>query len=58
MIPETPLNQGPIRCHGCNKALETFDQWYLEPCNGDLATGHTMDWPEIMLLKFKTEVKA
>ena len=56
MMPETPLSQNPIRCAACDQVVANFDAWYTEDCSA-AGNRHLLDWPRIMLLKFKMEVK-
>ena len=59
MMPETPLNQDPIRCAACDQVVADWDDWFTGDCPAtDNRKGHLLDWPRIMLLKFKMEVKA
>ena len=52
---ETPLSQAKIKCANCDRVLETWDQWFCEPCGSDPLTGHSLKRKQIMLLKFRLE---
>ena len=61
---ETPLNQVAIKCHRCQETIASFDQWFQQPCNPTAVSppgregvygGHDLQWPEIMLLQFRTK---
>jgi len=52
---ETPLSQAEIKCENCGQPLETFAQWFSQDCPSDQATGHSLKWEEIILLKFRLE---
>ena len=49
----TTLNPVAIRCHNCGQEMTTFARWFSENCPSAAATGHSLDWPEIMLLEFR-----
>ena len=53
------MTQTSICCEVCKKAILTWEQWFCEPCGGDMATAHTLDWSLVMLLEFgpKEETK-
>ena len=57
MIPETALNQVPIKCERCPQMIVSFAQWFSESCGGEPPSdyGHQLTWPKIMLLTFRTE---
>ena len=46
------------KCDNCGKEMKSFDQWYCDPCAADPATGHAMDWPQIMALKWRPVAEA
>lgn len=52
------MTQTGICCEVCGKAIRTYEQWLLEPCGGDLATPHTLDWSLVMLLQFRPKEEA
>ena len=56
MMPETPLNQGPIRCAACAQVVTDWYDWFTGDCPAS-PKGHDLTWPLRMLLKFKMEVK-
>ena len=56
MMPETPLNQDPVRCAACDQVVTDWDDWFTGDCPAS-PKGHDLTWPLRMLLKFKMEVK-
>jgi len=44
-----------IRCRSCGQVIPDWDDWFGGPCPSDQATGHDLDWPQIMLLKVTLE---
>ena len=44
------MTQTSICCEVCKKAILTWEQWFCEPCGGDMATAHTLDWSLVKLL--------
>ena len=51
MMPE-------ITCHKCGKAITTFAIWFSETCEADGATGHVLDWLQIMALQWRPVAQA
>ena len=52
---ETLLSQAEIKCLGCGQVIPDWEEWFEGNCPSDPATGHSLDWPQIMLLEFRLE---
>lgn len=47
-----------IACDNCGEEMASFDQWFQGECSSDPATGHVMDWPRIMALRWRPVAEA
>lgn len=49
---EIPLDRAPILCQQCGVMIGHFNDWFRDPCPADAVNGHSLSWPEILLLQF------
>ena len=45
-------------CCNCGKAIQSFAIWFSGDCEADQATGHSLDWLQIMALQWRPVAQA
>ena len=53
---EIPLSQAEIKCRNCGQVIPDWDDWFGGPCPSDQATGHLLEWEQILLLPFRIKM--
>ena len=47
-----------VTCDNCGQEMTSFDHWFQDECRSDPSTGHVLDWPRIMALRWRPVAEA